>query len=73
MPVAIKDNISVKGWELTSASKILQGYIAPYDASVIVNLKANGFLLLGVAIWMTCYGKFNSEFLLWQNFKSFKF
>lgn len=47
VPVAIKDNISVKGWELTSASKILQGYIAPYDASVIVNLKANGFSPFG--------------------------
>ncbi|EAH6341283.1 Asp-tRNA(Asn)/Glu-tRNA(Gln) amidotransferase subunit GatA [Campylobacter jejuni] len=47
VPVAIKDNISVKGWELTSASKILQGYIAPYDASAIVNLKANGFSPFG--------------------------
>ncbi|TEY02384.1 Asp-tRNA(Asn)/Glu-tRNA(Gln) amidotransferase subunit GatA [Campylobacter sp. US33a] len=43
IPIAIKDNISVKGWELTCASKILQGYVAPYDASAIVNLKNNGF------------------------------
>ncbi|MGH2266878.1 Asp-tRNA(Asn)/Glu-tRNA(Gln) amidotransferase subunit GatA [Campylobacter taeniopygiae] len=47
IPVAIKDNISVKGWELTCASKILQGYVAPYDASVIVNLKKNGFAPYG--------------------------
>jgi len=47
VPVAIKDNISVKGWELTCASKILQGYIAPYDASAIVNLKQNGFAPFG--------------------------
>lgn len=47
IPIAIKDNISVKGWELTCASKILQGYIAPYDASAIVNLKKNGFAPYG--------------------------
>ncbi|MBK2000299.1 MULTISPECIES: Asp-tRNA(Asn)/Glu-tRNA(Gln) amidotransferase subunit GatA [Campylobacter] len=47
IPIAIKDNISVKGWELTCASKILQGYVAPYDASAIVNLKKNGFAPYG--------------------------
>ena len=47
VPVAIKDNISVKGWELTCGSKILQGYVAPYDASAIVNLKQNGFAPFG--------------------------
>lgn len=47
IPIAIKDNISVKGWELTCGSKILQGYIAPYDASAIVNLKKNGFSPFG--------------------------
>ena len=35
IPVAIKDNIQVKNWAVTSASKILQGYIAPYNATVI--------------------------------------
>lgn len=38
IPIAIKDNIQVKGWEITSASKILQGYIAPYNATVIENM-----------------------------------
>lgn len=47
VPVAIKDNISVKGWALTCASKILQGYIAPYDATAIVNLRKNGFAPFG--------------------------
>ncbi|MBM0637194.1 Asp-tRNA(Asn)/Glu-tRNA(Gln) amidotransferase subunit GatA [Campylobacter sp. VicNov18] len=47
VPVAIKDNISVKGWELTSASKILQNYIAPYDATAISNLRSNGFAPFG--------------------------
>ncbi len=47
VPVAIKDNISVKGWELTCGSKILQGYVAPYDATAIVNLKNAGFTPFG--------------------------
>lgn len=42
IPIAIKDNIQVKGWDVTSSSKILQGYKAPYNATVIENLeKAN--------------------------------
>ncbi|BEK14422.1 Asp-tRNA(Asn)/Glu-tRNA(Gln) amidotransferase subunit GatA [Campylobacter lari] len=47
VPVAIKDNISVKDWELTCASKILQGYVAPYDASVIANLRKNNLSPFG--------------------------
>ncbi|EGK7482380.1 Asp-tRNA(Asn)/Glu-tRNA(Gln) amidotransferase subunit GatA [Campylobacter upsaliensis] len=49
IPVAIKDNISVKDWELTCGSKILQEYVAPYDATAIVNLKKNGFSPFGRA------------------------
>lgn len=47
IPIAIKDNISVRGWELSCGSKILQGYVAPYDASAIVNLKNAGFAPFG--------------------------
>lgn len=35
IPILIKDNINVKGWEITCGSKILKGYISPYNASVI--------------------------------------
>ncbi|MBR2158619.1 MAG: Asp-tRNA(Asn)/Glu-tRNA(Gln) amidotransferase subunit GatA, partial [Campylobacter sp.] len=35
VPIAIKDNIQVKNWAITSCSKILQGYKAPYNATVI--------------------------------------
>ncbi len=35
IPIAIKDNIQVEGWSITCSSKILQGYIAPYNATVI--------------------------------------
>jgi len=38
VPIAIKDNIQVKGWSVTSGSNILQGYIAPYNATVIEKL-----------------------------------
>ncbi|SFV70285.1 Aspartyl-tRNA(Asn) amidotransferase subunit A @ Glutamyl-tRNA(Gln) amidotransferase subunit A [hydrothermal vent metagenome] len=42
VPIAIKDNIQVKDWSVTSGSKILQGYIAPYNATVIEKLKYAG-------------------------------
>ncbi|WP_169974372.1 MULTISPECIES: Asp-tRNA(Asn)/Glu-tRNA(Gln) amidotransferase subunit GatA [unclassified Campylobacter] len=38
IPIAIKDNIQVKDWSITSCSKILQGYVAPYNATVIEKL-----------------------------------
>jgi aspartyl-tRNA(Asn)/glutamyl-tRNA(Gln) amidotransferase subunit A len=47
IPVAIKDVINVTGQPCTCASKILQGYVAPYDAFVIRQLKAAGAVLLG--------------------------
>ncbi len=47
VPIAIKDNIQVDGWEVTCASKILQGYIAPYDATVIAKLKGAGLAPFG--------------------------
>ena len=49
VPILIKDNINVKGWEITCASKILKGYKAPYNASVIENLHNNGMSAFGRA------------------------
>lgn len=49
VPILIKDNIQVKGWSVASASKILQGYIAPYEATVISNLKSKGMMAFGRA------------------------
>ncbi len=47
IPIAIKDNICVEGWEITCASKILKGYISPYNATVIERLVEEGAVLLG--------------------------
>jgi len=47
VPVAIKDVINVKGDPCTCSSKILQGYVAPYDATVITKLREAGAVLFG--------------------------
>jgi aspartyl-tRNA(Asn)/glutamyl-tRNA(Gln) amidotransferase subunit A len=47
VPIAIKDNISVKDWSLTCCSNILQGYKAPYNATVIENMLNNNLGLFG--------------------------
>ncbi len=47
VPIAIKDLINVKGQPCTCASKILKGYVSPYDATVIRNLKAAGAVCAG--------------------------
>lgn len=47
VPIAIKDNIQVKGWSVTCASKILQGYVASYNATVVEKLLASGLAPFG--------------------------
>ena len=47
MPMAIKDNIAIKGSRLTCASKILEQYESPYDATAVVRLEAEDAIFLG--------------------------
>lgn len=47
VPLAIKDNILIKGLPATAASKILEHYVASYDAGVIEKLKSKQAVFLG--------------------------
>ncbi|MBI2121771.1 MAG: Asp-tRNA(Asn)/Glu-tRNA(Gln) amidotransferase subunit GatA [Candidatus Sungbacteria bacterium] len=47
IPLAIKDNILIEGKKCTAGSKILENYIASYDATVIRKLKKQGAIFLG--------------------------
>src|SRR5919202_1399760 len=47
VPIAIKDNICVRGLQTSCGSQILGDYHAPYDATVIERLRAAGAVLVG--------------------------
>ena len=47
MPISIKDNICIKGGKTTCASKMLENFVAPYDATVVSKLKSEDVILMG--------------------------
>lgn len=47
VPVAVKDNICVRGMETACGSRMLEGYRPPYDAAAVERLRAAGLVLLG--------------------------
>lgn len=47
IPCGIKDNICTKGIKTTCASKMLENYIPPYNASVVERLEKSGAVILG--------------------------
>ena len=67
IPIAIKNNINVLNWETTCSSNILEGYISPYNATVIDKLIESGLspfgktnmdeFAMGSSTESSCYGK----------------
>lgn len=49
VPVALKDNMAMRGVETTCASKILKGWKPPYNATVVERLEAAGAIIVGKA------------------------
>jgi aspartyl-tRNA(Asn)/glutamyl-tRNA(Gln) amidotransferase subunit A len=47
VPIALKDNMSTAGVPTTASSKILAGYVPPYDATVATRLEAAGAIIIG--------------------------
>lgn len=47
IPVAIKDMLVTKGIETTCASKILKGFVPPYDCTAVSRLKQQGAIVVG--------------------------
>jgi len=47
VPVAVKDNLAVAGRPLTCASRILRGYVSPFDATAVARLRAAGAVIVG--------------------------
>jgi len=47
MPISIKDNICIKDSKTTCASKMLENYVSPYDATVITKLKNQDAVFVG--------------------------
>ena len=47
MPISIKDNMCIKNEKTTCASKMLENFISPYDATVITKLKQQDAIFIG--------------------------
>jgi aspartyl-tRNA(Asn)/glutamyl-tRNA(Gln) amidotransferase subunit A len=47
IPIALKDNIVQAGEPATCASRILEGYVSPFDATVVARLRAAGAVIVG--------------------------
>ena len=47
VPIALKDNMDVRGMKTTASSRILENFVAPFDATVVRRLEAAGAVIIG--------------------------
>src|SRR5262245_28607942 len=47
IPVALKDNMCVRGMRTTASSKILDQFVPPYDATIVKRLERAGAVIVG--------------------------
>ncbi len=47
LPVGVKDNIATRGIETTCCSKILEGFVPPFDATIVEKMKDAGMVIVG--------------------------
>ena len=47
VPIGVKDTLCTRGLTTTAASRILEGYVPPYDATAVARLRAAGAIVLG--------------------------
>jgi len=47
IPIGVKDNMATKGVETTCCSRILKGFVPPFDATVVQNLRSAGMVIVG--------------------------
>ena len=50
VPIALKDNIAVRGMKTTAGSRVLENYVSPFDATVVRRLEGAGAVIVGKTV-----------------------